>query len=159
MSWNVGEWESDEILATIERELPDVMFLTEFRLNPKVVNLGKTTRSLQFKVDLNKLENLGYVVNFPDKRVCICYKQLNIGEIFTPIDFNDRVGLLEYENTGIEGSQVYFFGLHLVDKQYRTEFDQFVEAQKQANAISDYCMYLKSSKFIVLGDFNMNPWE
>ena len=168
LTWNIGEWEVDEVLLTVTNEsLPDLLFFTEVQQNGeiKAKNQGTPTRKEVLK---KELRDLGYSVYDTNPIVCIYVHNRVVANISSsgklPETRLNKVTYLHINELDGRECNLYFFGLHLVSKVSNNDIDQYAQAQQIALDLFSFIgsktkTATNTPEIVILGDFNMNPWE
>ncbi len=76
---------------------------------------------------------------------------------FRPVADDGYTSIKEYRP--LLGDPLLIVGVHLPSKLFQREFDQPAEAQRLARRIEEAEIQVGHERTVVLGDFNMNPFE
>ncbi len=144
--WNIKRNITSDLFKAIGDEVdPEIVLLAESGVSPAeiLINLNAT--------------NVRYCFN-PDP---VCDKVLMFSKFEShrviPIAGNDRYTVRKVEVPGYECFNL--MALHYPSKLYSDSVDQSAEAPLYANAIRGFEDRVGHERTILIGDFNMNPFE
>ena len=78
-------------------------------------------------------------------------------DLFRPVADDAHVSIKEYRP--MVGESLLLAGVHLASKLFQREFDQPFEARRLMERIEEAEALVGHDRTVVLGDFNMNPFE
>ncbi|HYR59663.1 MAG TPA: hypothetical protein VEO95_13575 [Chthoniobacteraceae bacterium] len=144
--WNLAKKSHLPMLVEfIEENGVEILLVAEQEFSPAELMLAhaqSTSRSL-------------YSADIIDSRVR--FYSLFPSDRFHPVADDGHVSIKEYRP--LVGSTLLIVGVHLASKLFQREFDQPTEARRLMKRIEEAETLVGHERTIVLGDFNMNPFE
>ena len=143
--WNVNKKDSIDLVCDIANDLKiDVVILCENSIDKK-----ETLKKLQNSV----CSEFHYPNALPGKMQLFCRsRKLDLKEFYSGMRTSMRRLKI--------GKYVFLFGIvHLVDKRNFDERYQLIEAKQFADEVSQFEKQKNNQKTILVGDFNLNPFD
>ncbi len=144
--WNTGNREPLGEIVRLVRDLRvDVLILAECPLSPvRIVEKLNSGARAEFHLPLNQSDRFTFVVALPPRN-------------FTPV--YDSAGVSAWHAKPPIGQDVLVVALHLPSKLHLEEEEQGHLAPRISQLIGRLEKQIGHSRTIVIGDFNMNPFE
>ncbi|MFN8579288.1 MAG: hypothetical protein U0354_20875 [Candidatus Sericytochromatia bacterium] len=148
--WNIANNKNIEpiLINLIKKNKSDIVVLIEpdFNLNLFLTNLNKLTKK---KYEISKSL-------MPNNKITLISNFNNL-ELTSNQDFNERMTVRKLNIKGYK--EIIIACVHLISKLNVNNSTQAFEATRYSNEISNAEVFAGHERTIVVGDFNMNPFE
>jgi hypothetical protein len=144
--WNMNRRSlTEELFLLVDGTDTDILILAECQISDfEILESINRSTTRPFVVPLNPSQRLRFYTRFPQ-------------DLLTPIE--DYAGVALRKLVPPIGKECLIAGVHLPSKLHRNSTDQLLSARQTVQMILRAEENLRHDRTIVLGDFNMNPFE
>lgn len=143
--WNIQKRPIGNLIASIARQrLIDVILVAECDRPVRILEELNKSYTRQYNYHVNPVPRIEVFSLFPSASIESLgdYNGLNFRRLQPPI-----------------GKEILLVGAHLSSKLHLSDTDQMFECTRLASKIQEFEARLGHKRTVVVGDFNMNPFE
>lgn len=151
--WNIYKKPLDGLLALLANEhCPDVIILAECPapVAQFIERFNSAQKSVVYRFVTTPTQGIVVLTRPPT-----VLKEIALEELVT--ERNGRVGF--YRLTPFEGPDLLLVGLHLLSKQHLSRGEQTQMAGRTRRSLDAIEQHVNHRRTVVIGDFNMDPFE